>query len=100
MKMATRQDLNEDLNVGMTEVRRTLEHYNLGEWQEYLFVRRRGEPNSFIVLSHPRDESDFAEKLIAFHKEQSLKEFCKTEGITEEEIEESRVPKSFQDSER
>lgn len=36
--MATTKDLNEDLNVGMTEVRRTLEHYNLGEWQE-LFGR-------------------------------------------------------------
>jgi hypothetical protein len=98
--MATRQDLNEDLNVGMTEVRRTLEHYHLGEWQEYLLVRRKGCPNSFIVLAHPRDKSDFDEKLIAFHKEQSRKEFMEAEGITEEEMEETRFPKTFQDSER
>lgn len=98
--MATQQDLNEDLNVGMTEVRRTLEHHNLGEWQEYLLVRQVGRPNSFIVLAHPRDKSDFDEKLIAFHKEQSRKEFMETEGVTEEEIEETRIPKTFQDSER
>lgn len=69
--MATTNDLNEDLNVGMTEVRRTLEHYNLGEWQEYLLIRQRGSRNSYIVLAHPRDKSDFADKLIAFHAEQA-----------------------------
>lgn len=69
--MATREDLNEDLNVGMTEVRRTLEHYNLGKWQEYLLVRRPGRSGSFIVLAHPRDKSDFADKLIKFHREQA-----------------------------
>ena len=69
--MATTNDLNEDLNVGMTEVHRTLEHYNLGEWQEYLFIRRAGCPDSFIVLAHPIDKSDFADRLIAFHKEQA-----------------------------
>jgi len=72
--MATTKDLNDDLNVGMTEVRRTLEHYNLGEWQEYLLIRRAGSEGSFIVLSHPRDTSGFAAKLVEFHKEQTKQE--------------------------
>ena len=69
--MATREDLNQDLSVGMTEVRRTLEHYNLGEWQEYLLVRRKGRPDSFIVLAKETDTSDFCDRLAAFHKEQA-----------------------------
>lgn len=69
--MATREDLNQDLSVGMTEVRRTLEHYNLGEWREYLLVRRAGHPESFVVLAKEADTSDFADRLVSFHKEQA-----------------------------
>lgn len=72
--MATQEDLNQDLSVGMAEVRRTLEHYNLGEWQEYLLVRRVGRPDSFLVIKKDRDTSDFADKLAAFHKEQAERE--------------------------
>jgi hypothetical protein len=72
--MATREDLNEDLNVGMTAVRRTLEHYNLGQWNEYLVVRKPGCPDSYIVLSRPSDESDFADRLVAFHKDHTRRE--------------------------
>lgn len=79
--MATREDLNQDLSVGMTEVRRTLEHYNLGEWQEYLIVRRKGKPDSFIVLAKEADTGDFAERLTAFHKEQAIAETRDDLGI-------------------
>lgn len=72
--MATTTDLNDDLSVGMTEVRWTLEHYNIGEWQEYLLVRKRGHPDAFIVLQKERDTSDFADKLVEFHKAQAAQE--------------------------
>lgn len=75
--MATTSDLNDDLNLGMAEVRRTLEHYNLGEWQEYLLIRQKGRPQSFIVLAHPSDKGDFDERLIQFHKDESHKETVK-----------------------
>lgn len=69
--MATRKDLNDDLNVGMTDIRRTLEHYNLGEWREYLIVRKPGCPGSYVVLSRPSDDSDFAARLVKFHESES-----------------------------
>ena len=71
--MATTQDLNDDLSVGMTEIRRTLEHYKLTEkgWREYLLVRRPGHPGSYIILAHPKDDSGFDLKLMEFHNQQA-----------------------------
>lgn len=67
--MASQQDLASDLSVGLSEVHWTLKHYNLGDWNEYLLVRRPGCPESFIVLRHPSDTSDVEERLVAFHKD-------------------------------
>lgn len=72
--MATNQDLTDDLSVGMTEVRKTLRHYNLSEWMEYLLIRQREKPGSYIVLAHPRDASDFQQRLIQFHKDEAAEE--------------------------
>jgi hypothetical protein len=60
--------------VGLTEVRKTLIHYNLAEWEEYLIVRRRGKEGSYIVLAHPSDKSDFQDRLVAFHKTEAERE--------------------------
>jgi hypothetical protein len=72
--MATERDLQDDLSVGLTEVRKTLIHYNLAEWEEYLIVRRRGKEGSYIVLAHPSDKSDFQDRLVAFHKAEAERE--------------------------
>lgn len=72
--MATTEDLNKDLNVGMAEIRRTLKHYNLGEWKEYLIVRQPGKPGSYIILTHPSDKSDFPDRLLTLHLEQVARE--------------------------
>jgi len=72
--MATTKDLNDDLSVGMTEVRRTLEHYNLGDWNEYLVVRQPGKAGSFIILNRESDTSDFADRLKALHLEHVARE--------------------------
>lgn len=72
--MATTQDLNDDLSVGLTEIRKTLKHYNLSEWQEYLLVRQAGREGSYVVLAHPSDKSDFADRLVEFHKAEARKE--------------------------
>ena len=72
--MATTTDLAEDLSVGLTEVRKTLDHYNLRKWKEYLLVRQPGKRGSFIVLAHPSDKSDFQERLVEFHMAEAQKE--------------------------
>jgi hypothetical protein len=72
--MATQRDLADDLSVGLTEVHKTLKHYNLGEWKEYLLVRQPGKEGSFIVLAHPSDKSDFQDQLVEFHKAEAQKE--------------------------
>jgi hypothetical protein len=50
--MASTKDLNDDLSVGMTEIRATLEHYKLTNkgWTEYLLVRKPGCPGSYVIL--------------------------------------------------
>jgi hypothetical protein len=60
---------SEDLNISMTEVHRLLEHWGLAGWREYLVVREPTKPESFIVLAHPSDKSDFADKLVRLHKD-------------------------------
>lgn len=67
--MATTQDLNDDLSVGMTEIRATLKHYGLTEkgWREYLLIRRPGCPGSYVILAHPNDATGFDSKLMQFH---------------------------------
>ena len=78
--MATQQDLAADLGIVMTEVRRTLDHYKMGHWQEYLVIRQQGKPGSFVVLAHPADKSDFQDRLVRFHEQEANDEFLKGEG--------------------
>ena len=42
--------------------------WGLGSWNEYIVVREPQQPNSYLVLAHPADQTDFAERLIDFHK--------------------------------
>jgi hypothetical protein len=79
--MASTKDLNDDLSVGMTEIRATLEHYKLTNkgWTEYLLVRKPGCPGSYVILAHPEDASGFDEKLMEFHKAEAEKENGKPE---------------------
>ena len=74
--MATTKDLNDDLSVGMSEIRATLDHYRLTQkgWREYLIVRKPGCAESFIILTHPNDASGFDERLMEFHKAECEKE--------------------------
>lgn len=74
--MATTTDLNNDLSVGMSEVRHTLNHYNLTQkgWREYLLVRKPGCPGSFIILAHPKDDTGFDVRLMEFHKAECERE--------------------------
>jgi hypothetical protein len=64
-------DFKDDLDVVMSEVRAVLEHWGLGAWKEYLLVRQPEKPESFVVLAHPSDRSDFADKLIALHRKEA-----------------------------
>lgn len=64
----TIESFSEDLNIAFTNVHVTLEQWGLGEWKEYLVVRLPGKQESFIVLAHPDDKSDFADRLTALHK--------------------------------
>ena len=74
--MATTQDLNDDLSVGMTEIRATLKHYGLTEkvWREYLLIRKPGCPGSYVILAHPDDATGFDYKLMEFHVAEAEKE--------------------------
>lgn len=72
--MATTRDLSDDLSVGLTEIRKTMRHYKLTEWKEYLMIRKPGCEGSFIVLAHPADDSNFADRLVEFHKAESKTE--------------------------
>lgn len=67
--MATTQDLNNDLSVGMSEVRATLKHYGLTDkgWREYLLIRKPGCPGSYVILAHPQDATGFDSRLMQFH---------------------------------
>jgi len=60
----------------MTEIRATLNHYKLTEkgWREYLVIRKPGSPGSYIILTHPKDDSGFDVKLMEFHHSECEKE--------------------------
>jgi hypothetical protein len=79
--MASTKDLNDDLSVGMTEIRATLEHYKLTDkgWKEYLLVRKPGCPGSYVILAHPEEASGFDKRLMEFHKAEAEKENGKPE---------------------
>lgn len=68
------EGFSQDLNVTFSEVRAVLDHWALTRgkgWQEYLLVRGPGKEDSFIVLAHPDDKSDFAERLVELHKSEA-----------------------------
>jgi hypothetical protein len=60
---------SEDLNIAMTEVHTALGRWGLSGWREYLMVRLPDKVESFIVLAHPSDKSDFADQLVRLHKD-------------------------------
>lgn len=69
-----RETLLGDLSVGMTAVRETLEQSGMGDWEEYLVVRRPGKEENYVILSHPEDQSDFPDRLRDLHREQCARE--------------------------
>jgi hypothetical protein len=71
--------LNQDFNIYMTGIRGVLENWGSGDWQEYLVVRRRDKPESFIVLNHPSDKSDFADQLIRLHRDDASGDYEQVE---------------------
>lgn len=67
-------NFNDDVSTSLSEVRAVLDHWGLKDWQEYLLVRRLGKPDSYVVFANPKDTSDFQERLIAFHRDEAIKE--------------------------
>lgn len=65
------EGFHDDLNVVMSQVHEVLEHWGLGAWKEYLVVRQPDRRESFVVLAHPSDKSDFADRLVELHRREA-----------------------------
>lgn len=71
--MARTKALDQDLCSGMTALGVALERHRMSQYDLYLLVRRRGHPENYILLKHPTDKGDFADKLLALHKAEAEK---------------------------
>lgn len=70
---------SDDLNAAMTEVHDALKRWGLAGWREYLVVREPSKPESFIVLAHPSDKTDFADQLVRLHKDDVSGDYAQAE---------------------
>ena len=60
-----------DLGVVMDNVRGLLRHYPIADWEAYLFFRKPDCPQSYVLKYEAVAGDEFAQKMVALHREQS-----------------------------
>lgn len=62
------KNFNDVLSTAMSGVRAVLDQAGLRDWPAFLIARHPENPERFIVISNPQDESGFDAKLVELHK--------------------------------
>lgn len=60
-----------DLGVVMDDVRGLLRHYQIADWEAYLFFRKPDCPQSYVLKYKSAAGDEFAQKIVASHVDSS-----------------------------
>lgn len=57
-----------DLDVLMDQINGMLAHYQIADWEAYVFFRKRGCPQSYVLKYEAAAGDGFAQKIVNLHQ--------------------------------
>lgn len=57
-----------DLNVVMDDIRGMMAHYQIQDWEAYVFLRKPGCPESYVLNYEPTAGDVFAQRIADLHR--------------------------------
>lgn len=61
------QMFDHDLDMFMNDIRGLLAHYQIADWEAYLFFRKPGCPESYVLKYEAGAGDGFAKQIVALH---------------------------------
>lgn len=61
------QMFDQDLEILMDYLRGMQDHYQIGEWEAFVFLRKRDCPESYVVKYAATDD-EFAKRIVTLHQ--------------------------------
>ena len=61
---------NTDLNVVMDDIRGMLAHYQIADWEAYIFFRKSGCPESYVLNYEAAAGDSFAQRIVDLHRQE------------------------------
>lgn len=62
------QLFNADLEILMDQINGMLAYYQIGDWEAYVFFRKRGCPDSYVLKYEAAAGDEFAQKIVDLHR--------------------------------
>lgn len=66
-KARAMQMFDHDLEILMDDLRGMQEHYQIGDWEAFVFLRKRDCPGSYVVKYAATDD-EFAKQIVETHQ--------------------------------
>lgn len=63
------QMFNQDLEIFMDQLRGMLAHYQIADWEAYIFLRKRDSPDSYVLKYEAEAGDEFAKKIVDLHRQ-------------------------------
>lgn len=60
---------NQDLEALMDQIRGMLAHYQIAEWEAYVFFRKQDCPDSYVLKYEAAAGDEFAQKIVNLHRQ-------------------------------
>lgn len=68
------QLFNADLEVLMDQINGMLAHYQIGDWEAYVFFRKQDCPDSYVLKYEAAAGDEFAQKIVDLHRRRDAPE--------------------------
>lgn len=62
------QLFNADLEALMDQINGMLAHYQIGDWEAYVFFRKRDCPDSYVLKYEAAAGDEFAQRIVDLHR--------------------------------
>lgn len=60
---------NTDLDALMDQINGMLAHYQIADWEAYVFLRKRDSPDSYVLKYEAAAGDEFAQQIVDLHRQ-------------------------------
>lgn len=60
---------NQDLEILMDQLRGMMGHYQIADWEAYVFLRKPDSPDSYVLKYEAEAGDEFAQKIVDLHRQ-------------------------------